>query len=178
MYGGSMRKTMEGVCLGLLGILYWVTFAALHGPERLPDRIPTHFDISGQPNAWGPPGFLWFLPVVATGLYLLLTVLGSIRYRRYNLPVRITEANLPFIQDQTILMVAWIKSEVLCLFVYLQWSILRSARDGAFRLSPLLIPVVLVVIFSTVGWNLAALLRGARERAESPDAGSRMENFR
>jgi hypothetical protein len=92
--------------------------------------------------------------------------------------VRVTEANLPFIQDQTIVMVAWIKSEILCLFVYLQWSIIQSARNGTFRLSPLLIPVFLVVIFSTVGWNLAALIRGARERAESTDPGGHMENIR
>jgi uncharacterized membrane protein len=173
-----MRKAMEVVSLGLLAVLFWFTYSALNGPERLPDRIPTHFDISGQPNAWGSPGFLWFLPVIGTGVYLLLTVLGSIRFRRYNLPVRVTESNLPFIQDQTILMVAWIKSEMLCLFAYLQWSILQSARNGAFRLSPMLIPVFLVVIFSTVGWNLTALIRGARERAESSDLGRQMGNFR
>lgn len=172
-----MRKTLEGICLGLLGILFWFTYSALNGPERLPDRIPTHFDISGQPNAWGSPGFLWFLPMVALGVFVLLTVLGSIRFRRYNLPVRVTEANLPFIQDQTILMVAWIKCELLCLFVYVQWSILQSARDGAFRLSPLLIPVFLVVVFSTVGWNLAALIRGARERAEASDQDYRIGNL-
>lgn len=162
-----MRRAMEAICLGLLAVLFWFTYSALNGPERLPDRIPTHFNIAGQPNAWGSPGFLWFLPLIATGVYLLLTVLGSIRFRRYNLPVRVTEANLTFIQDQTMLMLAWIKSEMLCLFLYLQWSIVQSARDGAFRLSPLLIPVFLVVIFSTVGWHLVGLIRGARERAGS-----------
>src|ERR1700752_4339449 len=143
-----MRKTLEVAGLGMLAALYWITYAALYGPEQLPDRIPTHFDISGQPNAWGSPSFLWFLPVVGTGIYLLMTVLGSIRFRRYNLPVAVTEANLPFLQDQTIALVALIKCEMLCLFIYLQWSIIQSARDGTFRLSPLLIPVFLVVIFS------------------------------
>ncbi|MGA9585140.1 MAG: DUF1648 domain-containing protein [Terracidiphilus sp.] len=160
-----MRKTLEILALTILAILYWITYAALNGAERLPDRIPTHFDISGQPNAWGPPGFLWFLPAVAAGLYMLLTVLGSIRYRRYNLPIAVTEANLPSIQEQTIRMVAWIKCEMLCLFAYLQSSIIQSARDGTFRLSPLLIPVFLVVIFSTVGWRLTAIIRGAKARA-------------
>ncbi len=172
-----MRRTMEAICLGLLVVIFWFTYAALRGPERLPDRIPTHFDVSGQPNAWGSPAFLWFLPIVATGVYLLLTVLGSIRFRRYNLPVRVTEANLPFIQDQTILMMAWIKCEILSLFVYLQWSIIQSARNGAFRLSPLLIPVFLVVIFSTVGWHLLALIRGAQMRAES-DSGNQARDMR
>ena len=173
-----MRKTLEVVGLGMLAVLYWITYSALNGPGKLPDRIPTHFDISGQPNGWGPPGFLWFLPLVAAGLYMLLTALGSIRYRRYNLPVAVTEANLPFIQEQTILMVAWIKCEILCLFVYLQWAIIQSAHDGSFRLSPLLIPVSLVVIFSTVGWRLTTMIRGARVRAESVDSAGHMQNLR
>ncbi|WP_348265055.1 DUF1648 domain-containing protein [Telmatobacter sp. DSM 110680] len=164
-----MRKTMEVVGLGILAVLFWITYSALNGPEKLPNRIPTHFDISGQPNAWGPPGFLWFLPLVAIGLYLLMTVLGSIRFRRYNLPVAVTESNLPFIQEQTSVMVTWIKCEMLCLFAYLQWSIIQSARTSQFRLSPLLIPVFLVVIFSTVGWHLAAIIRGAKARIDSSD---------
>jgi uncharacterized membrane protein len=173
-----MRKTLEVVGLGMLGVLAWITYAALHGPERLPDRIPTHFDISGQPNAWGPSSFLWFLPLVAAGLYMLLTVLGGIRYRRYNLPVAVTEANLPFVQEQTILMVAWIKCEILCLFVYLQWAIIQCARDGSFRLSPLLIPVSLMVIFSTVGWRLTTMIRGAKARVASVDLAGNIQNLR
>jgi uncharacterized membrane protein len=165
-----MRKAIEAVCWAMLGVLYWITYLALNGAERLPDRIPTHFDISGQPNGWGSPAFLWFLPLVGTGLYVLLTVLGSIRFRKYNLPVRVTEANLPFIQEQTGVMVGWIKCEMLCLFAYLQWSIIQSARSDEFRLSPLLIPVFLVVIFTTVGWRLTTMIRGARARAESSDS--------
>ena len=164
-----MRKTIEVVGLGILAVLFWITYSALNGLEKLPNRIPTHFDISGQPNAWGPPGFLWFLPLVAIGLYLLMTVLGSIRFRRYNLPVAVTESNLPFIQEQTSVMVTWIKCEMLCLFAYLQWSIIQSARTSQFQLSPLLIPVFLVVIFSTVGWHLAAIIRGAKARIDSSD---------
>ena len=171
-----MRKTMEVVGLGMLAVLYWITYSALNGAEKLPDRIPTHFNISGQPNAWGPPGFLWFLPIVAIGVYLLMTVLGSIQFRRYNLPVPVTESNLPFIQEQTGVMVAWIKCELLCLFTYLQLSIIQSARTSEFRLSPLLIPVFLAVIFSTVGWHLTAIIRGAKARAESPDPVNYMKN--
>lgn len=165
-----MRKTMEVAGLGMLALLYWITWSALSGADRLPARIPTHFDISGQPNAWGPTGILWLLPAVATGMYLLMTILAGIRFRSYNLPVPVTDSNLPFIQDQTSTMIAWIKFELICLFIYLQWSILQAARTAQFRLSPLLIPAFLVVIFATVGWNLRAIIRGAQARAQSPDA--------
>jgi uncharacterized membrane protein len=149
-----------------LGILYWITFSALNGPQRLPDRIPTHFDISGQPNGWGSPNVLWLLPVIGSGLYLMMTALGSIEFRRYNLPVRVTDANLGFVRHQTREIVVWIKCEVLCLFVYLQRSIIESAKTGRSGISPLTIPVFLALIFLTVGWQLTVLIRGAQERAK------------
>jgi len=168
----GMRKTMEVLGLILLGYLCWITYWALNGPNRLPDRIPTHFEISGLPNAWGSPRFLWILPAVGLGLYLLMTALASIQFRSYNLPVRLTETNLPFIQQKTSEIVAWTKTEMLCLFVYIQSAIIRAARAGEFRLSPAIVPLFVLVIFATVGWHLVVMLRGARSRAELTDAAS------
>jgi uncharacterized membrane protein len=166
-----MRKTMEVAGILVLGYLYWITYWALNGPDRLPERIPTHFDISGQPNAWGPPGTLWVLPVVGLGLYLLMTALASIQFKRFNLPVRVTETNLPFIQEKTSEMVAWIKMEMLGLFVYIQGAILHGARTGEFRLSPAIVPVFMGIIFATVGVYLVAIVRGARMRAQARESG-------
>lgn len=172
-----MRKTLEVVGLGMLAVLYWITYTAMSGPERLPDRIPTHFDLSGQPNAWGPLAVLWLLPMVGTGIYLLITVLASIRFRRYNLPVRVTENNLPFIQNRTSEMITWIKVQMLCLFSYIQWAIIQAARSREFRLSPALLPVSLVVILGTMGWYLTSMIRGARECADSPTETGPTQNY-
>lgn len=171
-----MRKTVEVAGLMLLGILYWITYAALNGANRLPLRIPTHFDISGRPNAWGSPQMLWLLPLIGTGVYLLLTALGTIRFRRYNLPVRVTEANLPFMQSKTGEMLAWIKFEVLLLFTCIQWGIIQGARAGEFHLSPAIVPAFLVTVFATVGCYLAMMVRGAKVRAESRDPVDKVQN--
>ena len=168
-----MRKTLEVLGLLILGYLYWITYAALNGVDRLPLRIPTHFDITGQPNAWGSPQILWLLPAVGTGLYLLMTALAAIRFTRCNLPVRVTDANLPFIQEETAVMVAWIKVEVLALLAYIQSAIIEGARAGTFRLSPWIVPVFMVAVFATVGWRLVVIVRGARVREKAADmAGS------
>ena len=166
---------MEVAGLTMLAILCWITYAAFHGPEPLPQRVPTHFGLSGKPDAWGSPQMLWLLPLIGAGLYLLMTVLGSVRFRRYNLPVRVTEANLSFIQEQTAVMVAWIKFEVLGLFTYIQWSIIEGARVGEFHLKPVSIPIFLVVIFATVGWHLSGIIRGARARLESSSAENQVQ---
>jgi uncharacterized membrane protein len=162
-----MRKTLEVIGLGMLAVLYWITWDALNGSDHLPDRIPTHFNRAGIPNAWGSPVFLWFLPIVATAVYLLITVLASLRAARFNLPVRVTPANLPFIQQQTRNMISWIKTEMMCLFTYVQWGIIQAARSGTFSLSPLMIPVFLVCIFGTLGAYLAVIVAGAKAAADS-----------
>ena len=126
-----MRKTIEVLGLMLLGYLTWITYWALNAPDRLPDRVPTHFDISGQPNAWGSPGILWILPAVGLGLYALMTALASIQFRSYNLPVRVTEVNLPFIQRKFRLSVAIVPGFMVAIFatagIYLV-AIMRGAR--------------------------------------------------
>lgn len=162
-----MRKTLELIGLGMLAALYWITWAALNGPDHLPDRVPTHFDISGNPNAWGSPRILLLLPFVATGVYLLITVLAIIPATRVNLPVRVTPETLPFIRLQTRNMISWIKVEMICLFTYVQWSIIQAARNREFHMSPLMIPIFLVCVFGTVGAYLVIIVSGTKENASS-----------
>ena len=57
----------------LLSVAALWTLAATAWPD-LPEHIPTHFDLSGRPDAWAAPGFAsWFLlPTLATGMVFLL----------------------------------------------------------------------------------------------------------
>ena len=60
--------------IGPVVIALMVAFAlAVYG--RLPEQVPTHFDLSGEPDDWMdrlPGAFL--LPAIAAGVYLLLFV--------------------------------------------------------------------------------------------------------
>jgi uncharacterized membrane protein len=70
--------------IGPLVIGLMVAFAlAVYG--RLPERIPTHFGLSGEPDGWTarfPGAFL--APAMAAGVYLLLIALRRIDPRRRN----------------------------------------------------------------------------------------------
>lgn len=155
-----MRKSLEFAALIALGILAWITVAALYGPDRLPDRVPTHFDAAGHANGWGSPAGMIIMPIVAVGLYLLMTLAGRFP-SAFNYPVRVTPLNLPRLQTVALNMIAWIKVEIACLFAVLQWVFVQSARSGEGHLFPLVLPVFLVVIFGTVALHIAALFRAA-----------------
>jgi uncharacterized membrane protein len=156
-----MRKVLEAICLGLLATLIGVTWSALHGAAALPERIPTHFDASGHPNAWGSPGALWLLPGVAVGLYLLITLVSQFP-SAFKFPVRPAPQNRARIETLTLQMLAWVKTELAGLFLYIQWSILQSVRQGNASLNPWFMPVFMVVVFATMILHGVAVFRAAR----------------
>jgi uncharacterized membrane protein len=156
-----MRKNLEAVSLGALVLLVWITFRAIYGPDRLPDRIPTHFDFAGQPNGWGSPAMLWLFPAVAVGIYLLITLVARFP-ETFNYPVQVTAENRPRLEALNLSLIAWLKAEILCLFAWIQWMIVVAARQGHNGLPPVLIPVCIVAIFATVGWHIVAMRRAAR----------------
>jgi uncharacterized membrane protein len=156
-----MRKTLEFIALAALVLLFWITYSALYGPDPLPDRIPIHFNAAGQPNAWGPPLSLLLLPVVAVSLYLLITLVSQFP-GGFNFPVRATEESRPRLEAIARQMILWLKAELVCLFAWIQWSIIDGARQGTFSLSPWLVPLSLAAIFGTAIAHIVAMIRAGR----------------
>jgi uncharacterized membrane protein len=155
-----MRKNLEIIGLVMLAILCWITWEALYGPDRLPARIPTHFNLAGTPDGWGPPSTLLFLPIVAVVVYSLITVV-SLFPSAFNYSVRVTSENRLRLQALSLQMVAWLKFDLACLFTWLQWSIISTVRCGHGRLSPLIVPFFLVVVFGTCIAHIVAMFRTA-----------------
>jgi Predicted integral membrane protein len=47
--------------------------------QRLPETIPTHWDMDGQPNGWSSRAFgAWFTPVLLLGMWALVRILPAI----------------------------------------------------------------------------------------------------
>ena len=153
-----MRKILESAALILLVVTWAMTGWAVFGPDRLPARIPTHFNTAGQPDGWGTPAMLWLMPVMATVIYLLMTVVA--RYPgAFNFPMRTVPGARRQLEDLALRMIAWLKAEVLGLFAWIQNATVRFARGGEGHLPALFLPFVLVVIFGTIFWHIAAMRR-------------------
>ena len=167
-----MRRNLEIVGLALLAVLCWITIRALHGPDPLPARIPTHFDMSGNPNGWGSPATLWFLPAMAAAIYGLITVV-SFFPSAFNYPVPVTPENRPRLQTLSLQMVAWLKVELAFLFTLLQWFILAAVRSGHGHLSVWIVPLFLVLVFGTCIGHIIAMVRAAPQRPSNPIQRSR-----
>lgn len=158
-----MRKTLDLLALLLLLVTWAITAYAILGTNRLPARIPTHFNATGQPDAWGVPEMLWVIPVIATGIYLLMSLVA--RYpSSFHFPGRVDPSARRQLEEFALNMVSWLKVEVVCLFACIQYKTIEFARQGQGTLSPMFMPAVLLVIFGTIAWHIAAMRRGARAR--------------
>jgi len=155
-----MRKLLHILSLTALATLFWITYDALYGPNRLTGRIPTHFGIDGQPNAWGEPKMLLMLPAVAAFLYLAMTLAARFP-GRFNYPVRVTPLNRPRLQRIALNMIAWLTAETVSLFTALQFFIVQGVRTQHNSLPPALMLIAIVVIFFTMAMHIAAMRRAA-----------------
>jgi uncharacterized membrane protein len=161
-----MRKALEGIALAALAVQVWITFHALYGPFRLPDRIPTHFDLAGHPDRWGPQAMLPLLPAVAVAIYLLITLVARFP-SAFNYPVPVTAENRLRLQALALDMIAWLKMEIVCLFAWMQWATIQAARQPQRGFPAALMPGTLLAVFATIAWFFAAMFRAGRPHSES-----------
>jgi uncharacterized membrane protein len=155
-----MRKLLEILSLVSLVTLLYLTGAALYGPHALPSRIPVHFSATGDPDAWGVPRMLLLLPIIATGLYALITLVSR-RPAVFNYPARMTPQNRRFLQEIALNMIAFLKFEVISLFALIQYFSIQTARLQQNALPPHLMAIALILIFATMGLHIAAMRRTA-----------------
>ncbi len=150
-----MRRWLEGVAVIGLGVLWWETSGAFFGADRLPARIPIHFDHSGSPNGWGGTSSLLILPLVTLGLYALITII-SMFPKAFHFPVSGTGESWTRIEHLTHEMIPWLKTELVWLVVWFQWFSIDAARTGRGML-PELFPLGVVAVLGTAGWYLVAI---------------------
>lgn len=116
----------------------------------LPDRIPIHFGLGGQPDAWGDKVTIWMLPALAAIIFVVLTAVS--RYpHTFNYPVRITQENA---RRQYLLgrgLLVWLKAEVCWLFAFIVRQQILVALGNAQRFSIELVFGMFFLIFATVG---------------------------
>ncbi len=128
--------------------------------STLPERIPIHFNLSGQPDGWGSRGTLILLPALLVVINVGLTLLARIPHRfNYLWPVTPDNAEQQYRIARSLL--AMVKIEISGLFGYLTWMTVRTARGDSAGLTGMLLPTVLFVVFLTVFVHLLAAKRAA-----------------
>jgi uncharacterized membrane protein len=143
----------------------WVYAAMVIG--TLPDRIPTHFDIRGMPDAWGPARSILALPAVATGVFVVLGVVGRIPAWNWNLPVRVTAENAARVYASARRMLGVLGVETTLVFAVILAQTVLAARGGQGLHVGVTFGVAGLIPATVIGWILRLRWLG-RSRDAAP----------
>jgi len=144
---------------GALGVLFMI-FVVILNWSNLPERIPSHFGVSGAPDGWSGKNVLWALPAISLVIYFGLTVL-SFYPQTYKYLWLITAQNAKLQYQNARQMIIFLKTEVVWLFAYVVWQTIQTALGKANGLGATFLPVFLVLVFGTIGFHL---FKAYRER--------------
>ncbi len=114
-----------------------------------PDVIPTHFGLSGQPDAWGSKATLFIAPGIATIMYFLFTIISRFPYL-FNYPVKITKENAERQYSMAIDMLSLIKFSVIILFVFILFRLYNTAVGNEQLHSFIPFPIIFVMLSTII----------------------------
>ena len=124
---------MKRAMLALL-IVYWIACIAVY--SNLPERIPIHFGMDGNPNGWADRGPGWFgLPVLATVSMLFMQAIANLAHKspmHWNVPEKkrfmaLSHEQRAPIMNELVKMVQVTGLYTLLVMVVVQWEVYQSA---------------------------------------------------
>ena len=143
-------RLVELVGWGLLIGLWGYT---LRSYGTLPERIPTHFNAAGQADAFGGKQSLLALPVVATVLYVGLSVLNRFPHL-FNYLQPITPENALRQYSIATRMIRLLKLVLAGVFFALLYRTVQTAQGEAQGLGTWFLPLVLALVYLPLGYYL------------------------
>lgn len=153
--GKKFRKVLNIITLIILfaGLIY-----TIYNYKKLPDVVATHFNLNGQPNGWGRKGTIFILPIISIIIYSILAILS--KYPSiYNFPCKVTYENKERLYNTGQNMITIMNAEIVILFVYIEYNIVKSAIIGELTMSILSIYAVLIILAITIGYYIYKLYK-------------------
>lgn len=138
----------------LLMLVALVCVAAAAWPN-MPDRIPTHFGLSGEPNNWGSKSGIWILVGIGGFIYVLLSLLPRFE-GAWNMPVVVTPENRERVMPLVLEMTAVLKLLILPVFLWITWCITQQRALGPWFLPFVLVSSIGAAIFYQIRIRRAA----------------------
>ncbi len=129
---------------GLLGYTLWVY-------PQLPDRIPIHFNLRGEPDDYGSKIIFLILPGIALALYGLMTIVNR-KPQNFNYPFAITPQNAQKQYGLASGLIIWLKAIVMLMMAYLAYGMAQVALGRAAGLGSGFLIIFLGLIFGAIGY--------------------------
>jgi uncharacterized membrane protein len=114
--------------------------------SSLPDSIPTHFNAAGEADDYGRKASIFGLPVVASLLYIGLTLLNRVPHI-FNFPTPVTQENALIQYTNATRMIRSLKLILVVVFGGISFQTIQQANGETDGLGVWFLPVTLGLIF-------------------------------
>ncbi len=138
--------------LSIVGLLFLIAYPLFHF-SSLPDKIPSHFGPSGQPDAYQSKNIIWSFPALGVFIYLLITMISRIPHN-LNYSVKITEENAATQYQTAVRMMSVLKAIILLAFAYIVFTSIQVALGNKTGLGYWFLPVLLFFVFSPIVYTI------------------------
>ena len=118
---------------GHIAIIFMVIFSILNY-NVLPDEIPIHFDMKGEPNNYGGRQTILILPIISFLLYVGMFLLNKVPHV-FNYLVEITEENVYKQYKLATKLMRSINTIIALFFCYLTYKLIGIASGESENLS-------------------------------------------
>ena len=146
-----------------LELIGWLCIVAMWGLtimnySTLPDTIPTHYNAAGQADGFGAKANLLTLPLIATILFIGLTILNRFPHV-FNYPASITSENVLQQYTNATRLIRYLKLIVAVIFGLIAYRTIQNANGQAEGLGIWFLPLILGAIFIPLTYFIAISFR-------------------
>ena len=132
-------------------IIGWLLIFAIWGLafykfDSLPDIIPTHYNGSGVPDGFGDKWMFLTLSLVATVLFVAMTVLNKFPHI-FNYPTYITVENAVKQYTNATRLIRYLKVIIVAVFGLIAYQTIRNINGQTEGLGAWFLPLTMVLIF-------------------------------
>ncbi len=117
--------------------------------DTLPDRVPSHFNATGEADRFGGKGSVLILPIIGSFLFLLLYLLNQFPYA-HSFPVKVTEENAERLYKTSRLFMSILNFEIVFFITIGAYKTIQASL-GESGLGVWYLPAVLITLFTTIG---------------------------
>lgn len=151
----TLDKILEILGWGFILAIWFLVIASY---ANLPDTIPIHYNGSGQVDGFGNKNNILELPIMATIMFIGLTILNKFPHI-FNYPTVITENNAVKQYTSATRLIRYLKCIIVLIFGLIAYFTIRSASDHPSGLGVWFLPVILGLIFIPLTFYLIKSLK-------------------
>ena len=151
----SIDKTFE--ILGWTSVIaIWIL--TITNYSNLPEIIPTHYNGAGQPDGFVGKANILTLPLIATVLFVGLTILNKYPHI-FNYPTGVTQENALRLYTNATRMIRYLKFTIVAIFGLITFKTIQNVNGEAKGLGNMFLPVSLGLIFIPLAYFLLKSFR-------------------